>query len=98
MSGVPGVPSYTLTLTATEIGDLGSDTVDITINVADINDEAPTCTFNTFTENIPDKTNGPYTIKDLACFDTDDTATTFTYISSSTKFVVDSGIVKLDVS
>ncbi|XP_059146713.1 cadherin-23-like isoform X2 [Physella acuta] len=65
--------SYTVVVIAMDGGGLNA-TGTVTVNVLDVNDNAPACLRSVYTKNVNEKQNGsgPYNLLTLGCFDAED--------------------------
>uniref|UniRef100_A0A2C9L0U1 Cadherin domain-containing protein n=1 Tax=Biomphalaria glabrata TaxID=6526 RepID=A0A2C9L0U1_BIOGL len=77
--------SYTLIIQAKERGGTNSATMTLTVSINDLNDEWPTCSFNTFTATVSEDKPIAYTVSTFLCTDKDASPSlTYTITSGDT--------------
>ncbi|XP_046571396.1 cadherin-23-like, partial [Haliotis rubra] len=89
--------SYDLIIKAKESGDIGTATVTLTVTVADVNDNTPSCSQNSFVVTVSEAEVAGFGVNTFTCTDADTTGTV-TYILSTgntIKFEMSSNILQL---
>ncbi|KAI8782077.1 protocadherin Fat 4 [Biomphalaria glabrata] len=89
--------SYTLIIQAKERGGTNSATMTLTVSINDLNDEWPTCSFNTFTATVSEDKAVAYTVSTFLCTDKDASPSlTYTITSGDTSlFEMNANVLRL---